>query len=157
LFSGAAAEAALQGTPSVAFSGDSNDHVSYTTLETNPNGAASVAARVYTSLSLKFIEVLLGSGTSILPPNTSLNINYPSISKCREGDIKFIFTKLYENHFAKDIHICGSERLPDESSTFKKGCFATVSVFDARNKGDVSADIQKEVYDRIKPILSCLP
>ena len=157
LYRGAATEAALEGFPSIAFSGISNAKVSYTTLTTNPNSAASIAAGIYTQLSINFIQVLLNNPTPLLPVNTSLNINYPSTSSCTVANTKFILTRLLKGPTGQDVNHCGTTTLPDESSTIKLGCYATVSVFSALNKGDVPASTQAAVLQNIQSIINCLP
>ncbi|KAG6832584.1 hypothetical protein H0H87_001240 [Tephrocybe sp. NHM501043] len=155
---GAASEAALEGIPSVAFSGAGGAQVSYTTLESDPTGAPSVAAAIYTKLSLKFINQLLDNPGPILPTNISLNVNYPSTVNCTSADdFKFIFTRIYASTNATDVHTCGSTLLPDETTVVTSpGCFATVSVFNASTKDDVPASTQAFVHRKLQPILSCL-
>ncbi|KAH0579869.1 hypothetical protein H2248_002697 [Termitomyces sp. 'cryptogamus'] len=157
---GAAAEAALEGIPSVAFSGASGAQVSYTTLESDPTAASSIAAGIYTKLSLKFIKRLLSKNHGpILPTNISLNVNYPAIDNCTSTNaFKFVFTRInVADNTTTDIDICSSRQLPDETSVIATaGCYASVSVFSATNKSDVSATTQAFVYKKLKPILSCL-
>ncbi|KAF8064198.1 survival protein sure-like phosphatase/nucleotidase [Lyophyllum atratum] len=155
---GAASEAALEGIPSVAFSGPSGSQVSYTTLQSSPNSSATLAALTYTTLSLKFIKALLASPAPILPRGISVNVNYPSTSRCPTASrVKFIFTRIAVNSAATDVQTCGTTHLPDESSTISKGCFATVSVFNASTKADVPAATQALVLAKVSSILSCLP
>ncbi|KAJ3514948.1 hypothetical protein NLJ89_g2063 [Agrocybe chaxingu] len=77
--SGAASEAALEGIPSVAFSGASGSQVSYTTLS-NTSATSTRAANIYTDLVLKFTNALLNNPGPILPPGLSVNVNFASIS-----------------------------------------------------------------------------
>ncbi|KAG5649984.1 hypothetical protein H0H81_001202 [Sphagnurus paluster] len=156
-FRGAASDAALKGIPSIAFSGASTSQVSYTTLESSPNSAATLAAHIYTTLSLQLIKVLLAKPAPVLPAGISLNVNYASTAKCpTAASYKFVLTRISRNPFATDVKTCGATSLPDESSAIGKGCIATVSVFDASTKGDVSAATQQEVLTRLGSILGCL-
>ncbi|THV02675.1 acid phosphatase [Dendrothele bispora CBS 962.96] len=160
---GAASEAALEGIPSVAFSGssDSLDSVSFTTLTSDPNSTDSIAAGIYAALSTKFVNTLLSSSARpILPADTSINVNYPAIDDCDSpDDFKFVLTRLLPNLGQQDdVETCGTDRLPWELTTVARpGCFATVSVFDARTKLDVNAATQQAVLDRVGSLLSCLP
>ncbi|GLB44603.1 putative survival protein SurE [Lyophyllum shimeji] len=155
---GAASEAALEGIPSVAFSGASGSQVSYTTLQSSPNSASTLAAQAYTTLSLKFMKTLLASPAPILPPGISINVNYPSTSKCpTASSFSFVFTRIAANSGATDVRTCGTTHLPDERSVIKQGCFATVSVFNASTKADVPAATQAVVLNKLSSILTCLP
>ncbi|RDB15111.1 Acid phosphatase [Hypsizygus marmoreus] len=156
---GAASEAALEGFPSIAFSGSSTAQVSYTTLETDPNSTASRAAIIYTTLSLTFIQALLASPAPILPLGISLNVNYPPTTNCpTASSFSFVLTRIAVNPLATDVTTCGTNHLPDESSTVRSGgCFASVSVFNALTKTDVSAATQRVVLNKLTSILTCLP
>ncbi|KAG6865312.1 hypothetical protein C0991_003616 [Blastosporella zonata] len=153
---GAATEAALEGIPSVAFSGAGGAQVSYTTLS-NHTLQSTIDATIYTDLSLKFVKQLLDNPGPILPKNISLNVNYPSTANCtKPEDFKFVFTRIYASTNATDVHTCGTHLLPDETTVVTgPGCFSTVSVFSATNKSDVSAATQEIVLKKLQPILSC--
>ncbi|KAG6837747.1 hypothetical protein H0H93_001673 [Arthromyces matolae] len=155
---GAATEAALEGIPSVAFSGWSGAQVSYTTLsDTKAN--TTEAANIYTKLSLKFLKQLLSNDGPILPKNISLNVNYGPIDNCTSPDAyKFIFTRIFTaDNTTVDYRTCGSTQLPDETSVIMmSGCHATVSVFSATNKSDVSAATQGWVHNKLNPLFTCL-
>ncbi|KAF7345084.1 Survival protein sure-like phosphatase/nucleotidase [Mycena venus] len=155
---GAASEAALEGIPSVAFSGATGGQVSYTTLITSPTSTDSTAALIYSALSVRLLNVLLASSAPILPSGISLNVNYPSTStSCADASaFKFVLTRINSNSGATDVQTCGTTHLPTESSVISKaGCFATVSVFDAQTKGDVNATTQAIVLAKLTSILSC--
>ncbi|KAF9463376.1 survival protein sure-like phosphatase/nucleotidase [Collybia nuda] len=157
-YRGAASEAVLEGVPSIAFSGASAPAVSYTTLTSSPNSSGTLAAMTYTSLTLKFIQTLIANPGPILPPGVSVNVNYASTSSCPTApSFSFVFTRIAVNTAATDVVTCGTDHLPDESSTIRKGCFATVSVFNATTKADVSAVTQAVVLNKIQSILTCLP
>ncbi|KAG6853243.1 hypothetical protein C0991_005745 [Blastosporella zonata] len=152
---GAASEAAIEGIPSIAFSGNSSAQVSYTTLS-NHTLQSTIDAEIYTKLSLKFLDQLLDNPSPILPRNISLNVNYPATAHCNAENTKFVFTRVYASTNATDVHTCGSSILPDETTVvFSPGCFATVSVFDATTKNDVNASTQAWVLKKLQPMLSC--
>ncbi|PPQ65456.1 hypothetical protein CVT24_010787 [Panaeolus cyanescens] len=155
---GAASEAALEGIPSIAFSGASGSQVSYTTLTTQPTASSTISANIYTSLVLKFTAALLNTSGPILPDGISLNVNFASTSgNCNSASaFKFVFTRINSDSKAVDVETCGSTKLPTESSAIKKGCIATVSVFNASNKGDVNAATQQVVLNKLQSILTCL-
>ncbi|KDR74031.1 hypothetical protein GALMADRAFT_250756 [Galerina marginata CBS 339.88] len=154
---GAASDAALKGVPSIAFSGDSGDQVSYTTLTTSPTATSSVAAKIYSELVVKFTTALINNSGPILPAGISLNVNFASIASCpSSASYKFVLTRVYPNLFGTDVTTCGSNKLPVETSAIGKGCVATVSVFQASNKADVDAATQAVVLGKLSSILQCL-
>lgn len=63
------------------------------------------------------------------------------------------------NATVKDTFLCGTDHLPAEADIVgdTRGCFSSVSAFDATDKGDVNAETQRFVLDRIRGILSCFP
>ncbi|KAJ7353698.1 survival protein sure-like phosphatase/nucleotidase [Mycena albidolilacea] len=154
---GAASEAALEGIPSAAFSAATGGQVSYTTLTTSPAAADSRAALIYSALTVRFLDVLLASPAPILPTGISLNVNYPSTTNCASASaFKFVLTRINSNSGATDVQTCGTTHLATESSVITKaGCFATVSVFNARTKSDVDAATQAAVLTKLSSILSC--
>jgi len=156
---GAASEAALEGIPSVAFSGATASAVSYTTLESDPTSTSTLAALTYTDLTLKFVDTLLKHRGPILPPGISINVNYPSTTNCTSpSSFSFVLTRIAVDATATDVFTCGTDHLPDELSTVRgAGCFASVSVFNASTKTDVGAATQRVVLDKLHSILSCLP
>ena len=66
-------------------------------------------------------------------------------------------SRIFFNLFATDVEHCGGRRLPTESDVVGKGCFASVSVFNAENKLDAGAEAQAYVLERLGDFLSCLP
>lgn len=158
LVSGAASEAALEGIPSVAFSGASTSQVSYTTLASSPTSQSSLAAGIYASLTVKFVQALLADTTSpILPPGISINVNYPATDSCSAvSDYKFVLSTIYGN--VATVQTCGSTSLPTENSVESaSGCYASVSVFNASNKQDANATVQAVVLQKLGSLLTCLP
>ncbi|KAI0085587.1 sure-like protein [Irpex rosettiformis] len=161
---GAACEAAKEGIPAIAVSGESTSSVSYSTLLSDPNSPATLAALLNSQLTAKFLNALLASHhRPILPRNIIVNVNFspPNNSSCSGvDDYKFIFTRLLPDplHLATDVTTCGTDHLPDERSVIRNrsaGCRATVSVISALTKLDVGASTQAAVLDRVSNILSC--
>ncbi|KAK7031044.1 hypothetical protein VNI00_013834 [Paramarasmius palmivorus] len=166
VYSGAASEAAKEGVPSVAISGTGLPHASFTTLESDPTSSGSLAARIYGGVGVRFVNALLAgaAGGPILPPGISLNVNYvrTNTTNCASSDdFKFILTRVLPDPLKlfRDVTTCGTSHLPDESAVInaEAGCFATVSVFQAKNTLDADANTQKFVLDRLGSLLSCLP
>ncbi|KAI0759167.1 survival protein sure-like phosphatase/nucleotidase [Irpex lacteus] len=160
---GAASEAALEGIPAIAVSGESTSSESYTILESDPNSLDSLASKVNSQLTVKLVNALLASpARPVLPSNTILNINLSPALLCSSADeYKFILTRLLPDpfHLATDVSTCGTSHLPDEITTMIKtvgGCHVTVSVVDATTKSDVDATRQAVVLNRLSSILSCL-
>ncbi|TCD60669.1 hypothetical protein EIP91_009716 [Steccherinum ochraceum] len=157
---GAACEAALEGIPSTAFSATSNSQVSFTTLTTNPTSTSTLAALLYAQLTTQFTQALVSPASRpILPADITLNVNFPSTSGCSSASqFKFVLTRLISNSSATDVQTCGTTHLPVETKTtvvHSSGCFASVSVIDARTKKDVSAQTQAVVLNRLGSFLSC--
>ncbi|KAJ6614675.1 sure-like protein [Mycena sp. CBHHK59/15] len=154
---GAATEAALEGIPAVAFSASTASQDSYTTLTTAPTSTNSKAALIYSALSVKLVNALVASPAPFLPAGIALNVNYPSTSGCTSASaFKFVLTRINSDSSATDVQTCGTTHLPTESSVVaKSGCFASVSVFSASNKGDVNATMQGVVLNKLSSILTC--
>ncbi|KAJ7763597.1 acid phosphatase [Mycena maculata] len=154
---GAAAEAALEGIPSAAFSGATGDQLSYTTLTTSPTSANTEAALLYSALTVKVLAVLLASPAPVLPPGIVLNVNFPPAANCTSADaVQFVLTRIYYDLFARDVEACGSTRLPTESAVVAlPGCFASVSVFHAATKLDANATMQAVVLGKLGSLLGC--
>lgn len=159
---GAACEAAIEGIPSVAFSGDSTSQVSYTTLTSSPTSSATIAALTYSQVTVKFVQALLApAARPILPSGITLNVNFPSTSGSgctNAANYKFILTRLTASS-GNDVSTCGTTRLPQESTVVasRSGCFVSVSVINASTKKDVSAATQQVVLSRLGSSLSCFP
>ncbi|KAL7278593.1 hypothetical protein ACG7TL_007594 [Trametes sanguinea] len=164
---GAAAEAAKEGIPSAAFSGASLHPEYFNTSD--PTSANSIAASLYSNLSVALVSALFNSSARpVLPAGTTLNVNFAPTSvgvagkaksKCATmGDFKWVFTRVVPAaKHAKDVETCGSTHLPDEETVVHSGCFAAVSVVNAHTKDDVDAATQSTVLERLKPagLFSC--
>ncbi|KAF8153991.1 survival protein sure-like phosphatase/nucleotidase [Crassisporium funariophilum] len=153
---GAASEAALEGIPSIAFSGSTGSQVSYTTLSTT-TASSTVAANIYTTLVLKFVNTLLASPAPLLPSGISVNVNFAPTTNCASASsYKFVFTRLVASSTAVDVTTCGTNKLTAETTAINQGCIATVSVFNATTKLDVGAASQQLVLNKLTSILTCL-
>lgn len=163
VFSGAACEAAKEGIPATAFSGDTGAQVSYTTLETDPTASSSESSWIYAALTVHYAQVLLATdfpGIPLLPADVIVTVNYPSIEDCMNpADYKWVFSRNLANTGEEDIWTCGSTALPAESDVVAAaGCYSSVSVISAETKTDVDAVTQAEVYTRLIGLpFSCLP
>ena len=156
IYSGAACEAALEGIPSIAFSGTSGSEVSYTTL-TNTTLASTISANIYSALAVKLTNALLANSGAILPAKTTLNVNFAATTSCTSAaSYKFVLTRISPISLSSDVATCGTDRLPSESSAITQGCIATVSVMDASSKLDSSAANQAIVLSKLSSILGCL-
>ncbi|KAG6362659.1 hypothetical protein INS49_007751 [Diaporthe citri] len=153
---GAAAEAALEGIPAIAFSGTSGSQVSYTT-------ATQTYQTVYAQLSTNVTTTLVDSGKPYLPDGIWLNVNYPTVSSstCTSASrFNFVLSRINSasSSTAADVRTCGSTRLPTESTVVgTSGCYASISVGVASNKKDAAAAQQDVVLQKLQSILSCLP
>jgi len=162
---GATTAAALAGIPAVAFSGASGTQISYTT----PSSPDTAYASIYAALSAKFTNALLEGSKKfffqpILPKDIWINVNFSPTTptSCSKAeDFKFIMTRI--NAATKDtgfdVLTCNNRgRLPTENSLLDSdGCLVTVSVGEAKTKGDVNAFTQEYARLRIEHILSCPP
>ncbi|TFK67970.1 survival protein sure-like phosphatase/nucleotidase [Pluteus cervinus] len=155
---GAATEAALEGIPSIAFSGGSGAQISFETLS-NASLPSTQSAEIYTSLVVSFTEVLLDNPPPILNPGISLNVNFASISStCNSPqEFSFVLTRINPDPSVTDVSVCGTDHLPAEADAILEGCIATVSVFNASTKADVDAAQQEAVLKKLTHILTCLP
>ncbi|KAI8972590.1 sure-like protein [Trametes punicea] len=161
---GAACESARSGIPAGAFSGVSGSEVSYTTLDTDPDGPSSLAARIYSNLTTTFVNTLTTSdaaraGEPLLPPGIIVNVNYAAIDNCpTAASYSWVLSRLVWDVFQTDVETCGSDHLPTESDVVDAGCFASVSVLDANTKLDANATVQAQVLERLQGLpLTCLP
>lgn len=150
---GAAVEAVNKGIPALAFSGATEDRVSW---KENP-----AAGQVYAELATTLTEKIISSGTPYLPNGVFLNINFPKVSdKCASADdFKFVLTRINPGLLSEpDVNWCGGTRLPTESDVIgKDGCYAAISPGDASDKTTVNDGRQGEVLAKLKDILTCLP
>lgn len=157
---GAACEAALEGFPSAAFSGDTAAQVSFTTLTSEPNSVDTLAALTYAKLTTTLTQALLASSARpVLPAGVTLNVNFPSTSGCPDaGSFSFVLTRLVKDSSATDVETCGTDHLPVETTVVEGGgCFVSVTVLNATSKADVSAETQGAVLDRLGGFFACLP
>jgi 5'/3'-nucleotidase SurE len=151
---GAATEAAKLGVPAIAFSGASGSQVAW-------NTKTQTYQQVYADLSANVTDTLIKSGTPYLPKNIWLNVNYPTVDDktcSKTSSFKFILSRI-NSGIGGDVNTCGGTKLPSESTVIGTSgdCYASISVGNADNKGDVDAATQKIVLDKLSGILSCLP
>ncbi|KAI9929514.1 hypothetical protein ASPWEDRAFT_51928 [Aspergillus wentii DTO 134E9] len=145
------------GIPAIAFSGASGS-------QTGWNEETPLYSQVYADLATNVTNRVIASGTPYLPADVWLNVNFPSVSdsKCSTTDeFEFILSRI---HLAvplvtdDDVETCGSKRLPTETEVIlKSGCYASVSVGMAGDKGDANATVQGEVLSKLGNFLTCLP
>ncbi|KZT05247.1 survival protein sure-like phosphatase/nucleotidase [Laetiporus sulphureus 93-53] len=160
---GAACEASKLGIPATAFSGDTGAQVSYTTLESDPTASSSESSWIYAALTVYYTQTILASGTSgssLLPADVIVSVNYPSIDDCADAtDYKWVFSRNLASDDATDYETCGSTTLPAESDVVAtSGCYSSVTVLSITNKTDVDAATQAEVYAALTALpFSCLP
>ena len=137
--------------------------MSYTTLTTDVNAPSSIAARIYSDLTATFVDALTASGATrpgpLLPVGVIVNVNYAAIDSCPSAaSYQWVFSRLVWSVFATDVHTCGSDHLPTESSVVDAGCYASVSVLDAQSKLDANATMQAQVMAHLETLsFSCLP
>lgn len=155
---GAATAASKQGTPGIAFSGSSGDPTPW-------NEPVPAYSEVYAQLATKLTTAVTDSEKPYLPENVWLNVNFPASSDtaCSSADdFKFVLSRI---HLAvpfisdDDVETCGNDgRLPRESEVVDTpGCYVSVSVGSADDKGDANADKQQTVLDKLGDFLTCLP
>jgi len=169
---GAASEAAKEGYPSIAFSGSSGSEESYADLD-EASKSATTAASVYAQLSLSFVQAMLvkpfgapGSKTALLPPNITLNVNFPEPkgSCAATPSLKFMLTRINKaaKGAAADVaNPCGGDSeylslendIINDASTKSTPCWASVSVMNATTKADVDAATQAIVVERLGSFL----
>ncbi|KZS96820.1 sure-like protein [Sistotremastrum niveocremeum HHB9708] len=152
---GAACEAAKEDIPAIAFSGTAKTRHSYTEL------VAGDSSFIYSSLALSLIDILIATPKPFLPPNTILNVNFPNVTaQCAsEGNFEFVLSRAFPTLIPGfDLNICNTNTLPTESSVVgnSDGCFASISVLDARTKLDAGKSAQTFVYSKLGPLLKCL-
>ncbi|KAJ7058060.1 acid phosphatase [Mycena amicta] len=157
---GAATEASLEGFPAIAFSAATASQVSYTTLQSAPTSANTKAALLYSQLSVELVNQLLSTSTPFLPAGILLNVNYPAATgSCTSASaFHWVLTRVNtaSSSTPADVSTCGTTRLPTESSVVaKSGCFVSVSVMQASNKGDATAANQAVVLSKLASMLSC--
>ena len=75
------------------------------------------------------------------------------------GAFKFVLSRVNGagSGAGADVRTCGGTRLPTESKvTGTSGCYVSVSVGDARTKGDATSVEQGVVLGKLGGLLSCL-
>ncbi|KAF2247904.1 survival protein sure-likephosphatase/nucleotidase-like protein [Trematosphaeria pertusa] len=153
---GAAMYAAREaGIPAIAFSGSSGDPTAW-------NAPTPAYSTVYAELANTITSAVVASGTPYLPTGIWLNVNFPEASsQCSSPDqFKFVLTKITWRIFTQDTEWCGSDSLPLETSVISRtdGCYVTISVGDTDGVlPNADADAQRQVAEKLKPLLSCLP
>lgn len=159
------------GIPAVAFSGSSQSttHEAWTLLTSSPTLPTIAAARAYASLTAEFLDALFSQPLdepALLPSGVLLNVNFPPLSPtCAPNDVQWVFTRAFRDRRIfrwpkSDVTTCeNGGRLPAEATVFdSQGCYATVSVLDARFKTDVSEQVQADVLQRLDGLgFSCFP
>ncbi|KAF1929995.1 acid phosphatase precursor [Didymella exigua CBS 183.55] len=144
--------------PAIAFSGSSGNPTAW-------NQPTPLYSSVYADLALNITSTIISSGKPYLPDNTWLNVNFPAVSstKCNNvNQFKFIFTRIHSGLIgsAADITVCGTTaRLPWEADVAvlrASDCYVSISPGDANDKTTAPAAQQQIIYDKLKPILSCL-
>ncbi|KZT69464.1 survival protein sure-like phosphatase/nucleotidase [Daedalea quercina L-15889] len=160
---GAACEAAKEGVPATAFSGDSGSEVSYTTLYSDPTASSTEAAWIYSALTVLYTQALFATDNDpLLPAGIIVSVNYPSIDNCSDAsDYKWVLSRNLWDPFASDFAACSEDGsvLPTESDVVgTTGCYNSVTVLNATTKADVDSTLQGEVYSRLRELpFSCLP
>lgn len=144
--------------PAIAFSGVTGDPTAW-------NQPTPLYSKIYADLALNITTTIIKSGKPYLPDNTWLNVNFPAVSstKCNNvKDFKFIFTRINSGLIgsAADITVCGTTaRLPWEADVAVirgNNCYVSISPGDANDKTTAAAAQQQIIYNKLKPILSCL-
>jgi len=86
-----------------------------------------------------------------------------SSTECNNvNQFKFIFTRIHSGLIGSDadIAVCGTTaRLPWETDVVllrSSDCYVAISPGDASDKTTAAAAQQQVIYDKLKPILSCL-
>ncbi|KAF2157098.1 5'/3'-nucleotidase sure family protein [Myriangium duriaei CBS 260.36] len=149
----AACKAAKLGIPAIAFHGSTGSRTAW-------NNPVPPYASIYADLATNLTQVVLKSGSPLLPRGVYLNVNMPKISEScsKTSDFKFVLTRLHNAFMSPDdVETCGKKRLPTERRVSGgKGCHISVSVGDGSTKGDSYAG-QAPVLAKLKGLLSCLP
>ncbi|KAJ6440729.1 Bifunctional dethiobiotin synthetase/7,8-diamino-pelargonic acid aminotransferase, mitochondrial [Purpureocillium lavendulum] len=155
----AAIFAAAQDIPAIAFSVADNQHHAWN-VQPVPE-----ANRVYAELAAMITQKIIDGGKPYLRYQVFVNVNFPKSdtknNRCTKvSDFKFIFTRMEETEKKKpDVAWCGTRKLPVEKHVVHRqdGCFVSITPgsIGSRTMGDTGN--QKDVLNRLKSILSCLP
>jgi len=154
---GAATEAAKEGIPAIAFSGATGSQTAW-------SAPVETYMTVYANLSTTVTQAVVDSGTPYLPDNVWLNVNFPAVSDttCTTPEaFTFVLSRIvpHWDPFKPDVNTCDNGgRLPWEERVIKTpGCYASISVGNAKTKWDANRDAQQVVLDKLGGILNCLP
>lgn len=151
---GAAAYAAhVQRIPAIAFSGATHGNLEYS----EPSPQRSI---IYAQLATRLVSRIVQGGWPYLPEDVFLNVNLPRIRPgCEQvTDVRWVLSRIYPGYFQPaDIHWCGSDRLPEEVEVLKMGCYASISIGDAKDKSTVSDERQGIVLTKLHDMLTCMP
>jgi hypothetical protein len=89
-------------------------------------------------------------------------VNFPAVDEtcATADDFSFVLTRIFTALpliTADDVETCGDSRLPTETSTiyFTDGCYVSVSVGSADDKGDADAAAQGVVLEKLGDLLTC--
>ena len=165
-----AATCAKYGMDAVAISSPDGTYTSWDVL-TNKTNPQTIDAVLYAELSVKLYWELKYGGLfglnaifpKSLPAGTYLSANYGgSPPNCTVENTKFVFTRLTvptTEQLNQDVYHCGSRTLPHERLIIPglEGCWATVSLANMTNNGDVPAAQQAVAVERLQNILTCPP
>ncbi|KAL2869073.1 5'/3'-nucleotidase SurE [Aspergillus lucknowensis] len=148
--------ASTGGIPAIAFSGESGTATAW-------NAETPTYSTVYSELAAKLTDRLVASGTPYLPENIWLNVNFPAVDEtCASADaFSFVLSRIFTAVplvTPDDVETCDGTRLPTESSVVDTdGCYVSVSVGTADDKGDADATSQGVVLEKLGDLLTCLP
>lgn len=168
---GAAAWAAREaGIPAVAFSGESGGNAPWN-VQPRP-----LRAIVYAKFARRFTDLLVsatmsgGNRERILPEGVFLNVNFPQVDGACDAPEKFRFvlTRFNPRFFGEEDAVppCAAATrdparpfyLPTENAVVATpGCWASVSVGDARDRTTAPRALQEAVIAKIGGIFECLP
>ena len=155
-------EAAKEGFPAIAFSGTGAAHEAWTQLVDAPSSTSVVKAVGSAALATKLVNALLAqpAGSGILPSGIILNVNFPSLDPpCSPDTVQFVLTRVFPPLLPIDVKTCNNgHKLPAEDDVVNGGCFASISVVDAKLRLDALEPLQKDVLNRLSNLpLSCFP
>lgn len=164
---GAAAHAVTDlRTPTIIFSGGDTTRNRWDVQPAPPS--AAVYAELATNFTNAVIESadwypFMNSAGRYMPLGTFLNVNFPRVDEeCPDAaSFQWVMSRITPwNIFqGKDVYTCGSDRLPSEQNVADaEGCYISVSLGNGRDKSSMlDASKQKEMHERLKSMLSCLP
>ena len=116
-------------------------------------------SHVYSELALKITNQVVASGKPYLPKGTSLNVNFPVTSAgCTSASgFKFVFSTIYPQILPlfPVLKCTDGTATPAESDVITTGCTVSISVMNVL-KLDVDAETQGAVFNKLKPLLTCM-